>query len=187
MLNYGVRRGAHPAWGFKDPRSGLFLPQWNRVFPDMSLLYIYRPCIESVHSLKRRAARDLMRDIAPDINQRFWSVDDLAVRMYLVYARSALRALEFFQGRVCVVSLDSILSGRNIVDEVRTHWHYPFRDTSIRDIYDSQAMVRSGPNELLFDQSLLPQIEDIETKFLDWENRGFVEGSVKKVRRMIEA
>ena len=174
MLNYGIRKTVHAAWGFKDPRNCLFLPQWAGIFPDMRVLYVYRPCIQCVHSLKRRAARDLMRQRAVPINQRFWAIDDLAIRMYLIYARTALRFLESFPGESCVVSLDAMLEGRDIVREVRENWDYPLADAAVRDIYDSEVMSLSGPNELMFDRSLQSEIDEVEARFREREMLGFI-------------
>ena len=173
MMNYGIKRAVHPAWGFKDPRSCLFLPQWASVFPDMKVLYIYRPCVESVYSLKRRAAGGLRKNHAPEINQRFWDVEDLAVRMYLNYTNSALKFLETFSGDVCVVDLSTILQGRDIVSEVREIWDYQLHDAKVSDIFDKSIMTRKGENEFLYDSNFLPQIAETEKRMKALIKKGF--------------
>jgi len=139
LLNYGIRNAAFPTWGFKDPRNSLFLEQWSDVFPDMRVLYVFRPAIECVHSIKRRAARDVFRGRVTHINRRFWLVEDLAVRMYIIYASAFLRFAANFSGDLCVVELDDIIDGRDIVSEVRDHWGYHLSDAYIDDIYDSSV------------------------------------------------
>ncbi|MDE4172472.1 hypothetical protein PXK15_21425 [Phaeobacter gallaeciensis] len=173
MYNFGVRNSFNPAWGFKDPRNCLFLPQWASLFPDMRVLYVFRPAVECVHSIKRRAIRDLVRDNVSHINRRFWLIDDLAVRMYLIYASAFLRFAETFAGDLCVVELNDILDGRDLVSEVREHWGYQLSDAYIGDIYDSSVMTRAGPNETVKDLRLLEQLEDVEEKLRSMARRGF--------------
>ncbi|GAB5377171.1 MAG: hypothetical protein AcusKO_36330 [Acuticoccus sp.] len=33
MMAYGSRKSMYKAWGFKDPRVCLFLPQWHATYP----------------------------------------------------------------------------------------------------------------------------------------------------------
>lgn len=173
MTDYGIGNSEFPAWGFKDPRSCLFLSQWAEVFPDLRVLYIFRPAVECIHSIKRRAARDISLNIVPKINGRFWQIDDLAVRMYIAYASSFLRFAKSFDGDICVAELNDIIEGREIVSEVRDNWGYPLADAYIDDIYDSEFMSRAGPNELIKDTRLLAQVEEIETKIRALARRGF--------------
>jgi hypothetical protein len=49
-----ARIARYPAWGWKDPRTTLFLNQWKQVIPGMKLLWVWRPCHEVVHSLVKR-------------------------------------------------------------------------------------------------------------------------------------
>ncbi len=178
LLNYGCRKTVYPVWGFKDPRICLFLPHWNQVFQDMRVLYVYRSCIECVHSIKRRAAKDLRENRVVNINRRFWLSDDLAVKMYLLYASSALRFLENFPGEACVIELDDVLQGRDVVKEVRENWGYALADANIRDIYDSSVMSRSGPNELIVDPHLFEQVEEVESKLISFARMGFTKAGV---------
>jgi hypothetical protein len=44
-------------WGWKDPRSVVFLRQWREIIPDLKVLLVWRPCHEVVKSLVSRAKR----------------------------------------------------------------------------------------------------------------------------------
>ena len=180
MFEYGTRRSAYPSWGFKDPRNCLVLPQWASVFPDMAVLYVYRPCIECVHSIKRRAAKDLLLGKAAWINREFWQTDDMAIRMYIAYAEAALRFLESFSGRSLVVDLEDLLSGRDLVREVRRTWHYTLRDAYIGDVFDETVISRQGANEVVHDMTLLDRVAELEQAFRDRAKLGFVEGDGRK-------
>jgi hypothetical protein len=51
----GRRMVKYPTWGFKDPRSSLFLDEWRRLIPGMATLIVWRPAAEVVDSLERRS------------------------------------------------------------------------------------------------------------------------------------
>lgn len=44
----------HRPWGWKDPRTCLFLPTWRERFPHMVLVGVWRPCQQVVRSLTAR-------------------------------------------------------------------------------------------------------------------------------------
>lgn len=54
MALVGERRGGLRPWGWKDPRTSLFLPFWASVVPDARFLFVFRPPWDVVDSLFRR-------------------------------------------------------------------------------------------------------------------------------------
>ncbi|MCI5122532.1 MAG: hypothetical protein D3908_15360, partial [Candidatus Electrothrix sp. AUS4] len=177
LREYGIKNSLYPAWGIKDPRVCLFLPQWAKTFPSMSVLYIFRPCVECVHSIKRRAARDLQNGVAQMINQRFWTIEDLAIKMYIIYAKAALDFLDTFSGRSRVIPLHDLLTNDDIVHDVREHWGYSLGRAFIGDIYDKSFLSLTGPNEVVHDSALLEEVEEVEAKLLQRSELGFVDGA----------
>ena len=165
MVTYGSRKSAFRAWGFKDPRVCLFLPQWHATFPDLSLLYIYRPCIECVQSIRKRAAHDFVRDEAPELNLNFFTQDDVAIRMYLNYSRQALRFMEAFDGRMKVIALTDLLGNRDIVSEIRRDWDYQLADALPFDVYDGKSLTLAGANEIVNNAALLDEVAAVERRF----------------------
>ncbi len=47
-------RAAHGAWGWKDPRTTLFLAEWKRVVPALRVVIVFREAATVVASLRRR-------------------------------------------------------------------------------------------------------------------------------------
>ncbi|MEM8664554.1 MAG: hypothetical protein AAGF49_10590 [Pseudomonadota bacterium] len=165
MVNYGARKATFASWGFKDPRVCLFLPQWHATFPDMSLLYVYRPCIECVHSMRKRAARNFVDNKAPKLNFNFFRADDVTIRMYINYSHQALRFMEAFDGRMRVVALTDLLQNRDIVSEIRRDWGYRLADVLPFDVYDGESLTTAGPNEVIYDEALLEEVHRVERRF----------------------
>lgn len=51
------RREKSDAWGWKDPRTTLFLPAWKSLVPELKAMLVWRPCAHVVGSLWRRWRR----------------------------------------------------------------------------------------------------------------------------------
>jgi hypothetical protein len=54
-LEVAKRTIKYPTWGFKDPRSALFLDEWRWLVPGIRTLIVWRPAFEVVTSLERRS------------------------------------------------------------------------------------------------------------------------------------
>ena len=50
------RAAKYRSWGWKDPRSVMFLPQWKNLVPSLKTVLVWRPCSEVVASLVRRSS-----------------------------------------------------------------------------------------------------------------------------------
>lgn len=57
-----ARRADKPLWGFKDPRTTLFLDAWDRLLPDPLYLLLYRHPVEVALSLLRRGIDQEVQD-----------------------------------------------------------------------------------------------------------------------------
>lgn len=52
-----AKRNSEKNWGWKDPRTCLFLPFWKKRIPESKFIIIFRPYAEVVDSLHRRAQK----------------------------------------------------------------------------------------------------------------------------------
>lgn len=59
VLNKNIK---NTQWGWKDPRTCLFLDEYIRILPDAKFLIIYRDCYEVVNSLIRREIKFFKRN-----------------------------------------------------------------------------------------------------------------------------
>ncbi|MCP4525597.1 MAG: hypothetical protein GY833_06785 [Aestuariibacter sp.] len=51
------RKLAYKTWGWKDPRSVLFLTQWRAIIPELKVLFVWRPCLDVAQSLVMRSKK----------------------------------------------------------------------------------------------------------------------------------
>ncbi len=67
------QRSAYEVWGWKDPRTSLFLEFWHNLLPTACYVFVYRHPVEIVLSLLRRGT-DLEAQINPMASLRAWQV-----------------------------------------------------------------------------------------------------------------
>jgi len=87
------RRGRGAAWGWKDPRTALFLEHWRDALPEAVFAFVYRAPWEVADSLLRRSNEG---------DDFFKSDPAAAVRLWLAYNRRLLRFVEAHGDR-CVL------------------------------------------------------------------------------------
>ena len=83
-----IRSLRTPVWGWKDPRSALFLHEWQRMVPGLRTLIVWRPASEVVASLERRsaAATNLEMKVAAGESLDIWRSYN---RLLIDHARSS--------------------------------------------------------------------------------------------------
>ena len=64
-------RASRTLWGWKDPRTTLFLPFWERLLPEARFVFVYRNPWEVIDSLYRRGDRRFRHD--PMAAARLWT------------------------------------------------------------------------------------------------------------------
>lgn len=87
-----------PLWGWKDPRTTLFLDFWADLLPEANFLLIYRAPWEVVDSLYRRG------------DQIFLKQPDLAVEVWMYYNQRLLQFCDKYPERCLLASIYSISS-----------------------------------------------------------------------------
>lgn len=73
-------RSQRPLWGWKDPRTSLFLPFWFQLLPEARFVFVYRHPIEVLLSLVRRGEFD--RHPAPMKGLRAWLIYNTSIRTF---------------------------------------------------------------------------------------------------------
>jgi hypothetical protein len=110
----GRRNTKFALWGWKDPRTSLFLDQWKRLIPDLKVVLLWRPCQEVVESLLDRARKDGDNDV-PTLGavacwcaynqsilnyKRRWPADAMMMPVRALLAKDR-EAMQLIQSRLC--------------------------------------------------------------------------------------
>ncbi len=95
-IEYIARQTAAAHWGWKDPRTTLFLDFWADLLPEARFLLVYRAPWEVADSIFRRG------------DELFAQEPELAIRIWMHYNRLLLRFYERFPERCLVTSVYSV-------------------------------------------------------------------------------
>jgi hypothetical protein len=137
-------------WGWKDPRTTLFLDFWHDLLPDMKVLVVYRHYAQVVDSLLRRELnlrrnrpgwpqKPLKRRVQVTARQSFLNVP--LVREYLrVWNRYNRDALAFAAGHPadCLVLhvSDLVPQADRLIDYVNRTWGFALNPVDSLTVYD---------------------------------------------------
>jgi len=146
------RDSKYTQWGFKDPRSVLFLQEWYNELSHPYTLVIYRHYSETTRSLLRRAAGDWL--VNPQAAQlAFWQDKTLAYKMWLAYNRRLIKHIQTHPETTLVVSQDAVLNGFPVVQELVMRFGFDLEVNNLSTIDPDKVSVEAEipppPNEKL--------------------------------------
>lgn len=132
------RNTAFQMWGWKDPRTVLFLRQWKRVIPGLKALIVWRPCAEVVDSLRKRAQIS-----PPDLDLEVGLRE--AVRVWWSYNTAACAFKTAYPDDVILAPIQSLISDdRLILDDLCRLWNIELSYTPISLVRDEKLLKRGA-------------------------------------------
>ena len=154
------RNTEHGLWGFKDPRSCLFIMLWKYLLPDAKILLVYRHFSESTYSLSQRHSSNLFSGEGNAyIHQRFWEEPDLALRMWLVHNNALLAFTRAYPEDTLAVSLNMIRDGFPVVWAINRRWGLGLKDVPVGETYDPRITARRSRRQPVSDRRLIPKVD----------------------------
>jgi len=134
-----VRSRKYNIWGWKDPRTILFLESWKNIIPEMKVISIWRPCHEVVHSLIHRSKYSNY----PSMKIGFIK----AVNIWLNYNRILVKFRENHSDDTLLFPLEQIVNRNNKVFlRISDRFQPNFEYISIDEIYEREMMKHRRPN-----------------------------------------
>jgi hypothetical protein len=192
-------------WGWKEPRTTLFLDFWVNLLLDANFLLIYRSPWEVVDSLYRRG------------DEIFLDQPELAVKIWMHYNQKILDFYDKFPNRCLLFSIYSIAhKTESFIDAINAKFKVNLVNTT-SDIYDSslfhtqvsdphrstlvtyyfpqalhiyqelnarETRLDEAPNLLWFEE--IKSFPDSVWAFQDWINIRHLERQVKSLRSKLE-
>ncbi len=194
-----------PMWGWKDPRTTLFLDFWGDLLPNAKFLLIYRSPWEVVDSLYRRG------------DEIFFEQPDLAVKMWMHYNQKVIDFYDKFSERCLLFSVYNIANKtQSFIDAINEKFQLnlgsPASDIYEQSLFHTQVLDAHRPTlighyfphtldiyqELNKREALFPEAPDLSWfgqiksspdrvwAFQDWVNIRNLERQVKSLRSKLE-
>ena len=141
-------RAEHAVWGWKDPRTTLFLDFWRETIPKAKFLLVFRRAEEVVDSLRRRGDKPLKWQF-----RGAWLLSRLgfstfrrsrAIDLWLAYNRAMVRFARAHAECVRVLDLDHLDVGLpKALDVMREQWGFEVRDADTAQVFKRDLLSKS--------------------------------------------
>ena len=143
-------RKQKPRWGWKEPRTSLFLAFWNNLLPDAQFLFVARQPMLVMDSLSRRGSTR---------PYQFWSHNTF-LKGWLVYNRQCFEFLRDYPARCALVTLDQVLQDSGTFVALLSAWLGIELDADLfRSTYDPAVLAQRMGRRLLVSPGLRSQCE----------------------------
>ncbi len=113
--NLILARQPKKIWGWKDPRTTLFLDFWSQLIPDARYVFVYRSPWEVVDSLFRRG------DVIFRTNPNF------AIQQWCHYNQEILKFYQSHADQCLLLEIGSVINNSTVVDLVQQKFGWELR------------------------------------------------------------
>ena len=136
-------------WGWKEPRTVLFLDYWDAILPAARYVFVFRRPVEVVDSLFRRG------------DEAFAGNPAFAAQVWLHYNSSILKFVRRYPDRCLVVEVDRVASDpRGVFAAVRSQLGIEIADPP--DVFEPRLLVGDrDPGHALAIRACLPEAEHV--------------------------
>jgi hypothetical protein len=154
------RNELFPAWGWKDPRTVLYLEQWKRLIPNLKTILIWRPCTQVVDSLLRRA-----RQSPHPIVEISWLT---AIRLWKSYNLLICDYRSRYPDDSVLLSISGIIGHDQIAfQRFSKHLGIDLAYTPMSHVYNQEMFNQSGSEWIISIGCRLAGINKVEERLED--------------------
>ncbi len=144
-INLVEKNNSKPLWGWKDPRTVLFLDFWQKLIPEAKFVFVYRQPWEVMDSLFRRG------------NPTFVKNPNLALEVWQHYNQLILEFCQTFPERSILLSLDSVIQDPvNLIKGIQEKLAITL-EMPEGDLYDKSLLKREASHHPLLIQTYFPE------------------------------
>ncbi|MEO2064652.1 MAG: hypothetical protein ABGW97_16860 [Christiangramia sp.] len=128
-----VRNEKFDIWGWKDPRSTLFLNQWKMIKPDLKFIIVWRNPYEVVNSLKSRYKKS---------NNTIDKISLIkAYKVWINYNTSILNFYKLFQDDCILINIKDLFSmDKDILDYINYRFDINLRYYPIKKLVENNLL-----------------------------------------------
>lgn len=116
-------------WGWKDPRSVLFLEQWKEIIPQLKVILIWRSCSDVVYSLVKRSVR---------ANDDVYLINPIeSIKLWIHYNSKLGSYKQSYPNDTLLFYIHTIINqNQYVLDLINEKFHLDLTYKPIDEIYD---------------------------------------------------
>ena len=149
------QRDVTASWGWKDPRTTLFLEGWRAYLPTLHVLMVYRSCHQVVRSLLQRHY--------PQRDESFpkrWGTALAAMRHYAsawnLYNQALLSDQATYPAQTLLLSVPALQHmDMAVLAYLKVHWGFSLRSIPFREVYEPALFSRSARPDIHWTSKLM--------------------------------
>ena len=131
-----VEKNTREEWGWKEPRTTLFLKYWENIIPNLKYIFVYRDPWDVADSLFRRAT-----------DQKVLADPIHAFKTWDFYNREIIKMYTKHKKDSIIVHTDDVISGSHtIIEEINTRFGFHLNSENIENIFDKDLFKASDQN-----------------------------------------
>lgn len=180
IKNVESKNASNRQWGWKEPRTCLFLNEYKTILPEAKYLIVYRSCDDVVNSLLKRhiklfnknypaysrlnklkffLKKNIYHDSIVKNNQ------DAFIQSWVIYNNNILKLIEELnRDQYIICDLKKMLSrDQEIYDQISQDWGFNLKYTDFSEIFD-ESLISNKTREAISNDSW-ETILRIEEKF----------------------
>ena len=174
-------REKHDQWGWKEPRSTLYLEAWKKIIPGLKVLAIYRGFDEVVDSLVRRTKYSVFK------SGKFKGISNILHRMgypayiqweksnyidaWIKYNSSILAFKDAYPDDIHIVNLETLIrDSRAVFEKISDKWNLDLEFKRMEDFYQP-GFLKSNIKKNSSDRSENNPVKLIREKFEMFNNQ----------------
>jgi hypothetical protein len=120
-------------WGWKDPRSVMFLNGWKRIIPALKALIIWRPCVEVVTSLLKRSKKAKADVFKINANE--------SIKLWIAYNKRAYEYKKKFPDETLLLPLEVIIKNdQKVLSTINRTFQTSLDYKSISSVFDNNLL-----------------------------------------------
>lgn len=128
-----LRNQKYDLWGWKDPRTVLFLEEWKKTVPDIKYIFVWRSANDVVRSLLSRSTKSKH---PTDLISHFD-----AYKAWNFYNTSILNFIERNSEKCILISMDCLIkNSRDIYNRLKEKWNLDIKYYPMNQILDDRLI-----------------------------------------------
>jgi len=154
-----IRNQKYANWGWKDPRTVLYLEQWKKIVPDLKVVLVWRPCIDVAQSLFNRSRRS--KEQAHHISRRE------AVKLWRRHNKQIIAFKKKHPDDTLLLPLKYVMQNDiKVFDDIVTRFNIPLTYEPIYNAYENYLMKKRSRSSLIKFLSRVYRCGSVEAELL---------------------
>jgi len=179
------RNNTYDLWGWKEPRTCLFLDKWHELVPDAKVIITFRHYNEVIDSLARRQViaekirtNKLLGYYNVFTQKKYWKPDNLSklLNTWIHYNSAILKYLnQKASDDYIVINVDNLQSEtESIIDEMNTNWRMSLKNYPFEEIF-SKKMMKKEVNKYDLNDEIIDKADKVFKSLIKKQRRSYVE------------